>query len=95
MSVPSPSPIRSRIAPRDGPIAKAARTLHLTVEEFREKLPELYSRGFPRPDQTTGMFDLEAIDRWQNARHPHLFGDASAQSTAEARKVAEERLARL
>jgi hypothetical protein len=27
------------------------------------------ARGFPRPDPTTGMFDLAAIDQWMTARH--------------------------
>ena len=91
----SPAPIRSRVAVRDGPITKAARKLHLTVDQFRSVLPELYRRGFPRPDATTGMFDLEAIDRWQDSRHPHLFENGGPESLAEARKLAEERLARL
>jgi hypothetical protein len=35
-------------------------------------LPALLARGFPRPDPTTGMFDLAAIDHWMTARHdPH------------------------
>jgi hypothetical protein len=95
MNPPRPSFIRSKVVPRDGPIAKAARVLHLSVAEFREKLPELYGRGFPRPDATTGMFDLVAIDRWQSARHPQLFCSDGPESPGEAHKVAEERLARL
>jgi hypothetical protein len=27
------------------------------------------ARGFPRPDPTTSMFDLAAIDQWMTARH--------------------------
>jgi hypothetical protein len=48
---------------------KAARRLHLTLEDFRAKLPELLKRGFPAPDPTTGMFYLPAIDRWLEAQH--------------------------
>src|SRR5262249_49544723 len=48
---------------------KAARRLHLTLAEFGAKLPELLARGFPGPDQTTGMYDLDAIDQWRAARH--------------------------
>jgi hypothetical protein len=77
------------------PITKAARHLGLTIDQFRAKLPELYRRNFPAPDPTTGMFDLEAIGRWQNNRHPHLFETAGPESPAEARMLAEERLARL
>lgn len=90
-----PAAIRLKVAVRDAPVTKAARKLGLTLEQFRVKLPELYERGFPRPDPTTGMFDLEAIDRWQSNRHPHLFGNSGPESPTDARKLAEERLARL
>jgi hypothetical protein len=69
MSRPAPPPIRHRVEPRDVPASKAARRLHLTLEQFREKLPELHRRGFPTPDPTTGMFFLPAIDKWMEARH--------------------------
>jgi hypothetical protein len=61
--------IRFRVDPRDVPAEKAARRLHLTPAEFGAKLPELLARGFPAPDPTTGMYDLDAIDRWMTARH--------------------------
>ena len=61
--------LRFRVDPRDVPAEKAARRLHLTPAEFRGKLPELLARDFPRPDPTTGMFDLTAIDDWMTARH--------------------------
>jgi hypothetical protein len=61
--------IRFRVEPRDVPIEKAARRLHLTTTEFQVKLPALLARGFPQPDPTTGMFDLAAIDQWMTARH--------------------------
>jgi hypothetical protein len=63
------SPIRFRVDPRDVPLEKAARRLHLSTTEFRINLPALLARGFPRPDPTTGMFDLAAIDQWMTARH--------------------------
>src|SRR5262245_3230423 len=50
--------LRFRVDPRDVPAEKAARRLHLTPVEFRAKLPELLARDFPRPNPTTGMFDL-------------------------------------
>src|SRR5262249_34826181 len=59
--------IRFRVEPRDIPVEKAARRLHLTMTGA--KLPALLARGFPRPDPTTGMFDLAAIDQWMTARH--------------------------
>jgi hypothetical protein len=91
---PTPAKIRHKVAPRDVPISQAARKLHLTVAEFRAKLPELYKRQFPRPDPTTGMFDLVAIDAWQDARNPQVFSGAG-NGPLDARTVAEERLARL
>lgn len=65
--------IRYRVDPRDVPIEKAARRLHLTKAELERYLPKLYARGFPEPDETTGMFDLDAIDEWRRRRHPELF----------------------
>jgi hypothetical protein len=91
---PIPAKIRHKVAPRDGTISQAARKLHLTVTEFREKLPELYKRKFPHPDPTTGMFDMVAIDIWQDARNPQVFSGAG-NGPLDARTVAEERLARL
>jgi hypothetical protein len=66
---PSPAHIRFAVEPRDVPPSKAARRLHLSLEEFRAKLPELLKRGFPGADPTTGMFFLPAIDKWMAARH--------------------------
>jgi len=60
--------IRYRVAPRDVPPVKAARRLHLTLHEFEQKKEELFRRGFPRSDETTGMFDLAAIDAWMDQR---------------------------
>lgn len=65
--------LKYRVDPRDIPAGKAARRLHLSLSEFREMLPALYKRGFPKPDETTGMYDLDAIDAWRHRRHPHLF----------------------
>jgi hypothetical protein len=66
---PLRSSIRYPVEPRDIPPTKAARRLHLTLEEFRAKLPELLKRGFPPADPTTGMFFLPAIDKWMESRH--------------------------
>jgi hypothetical protein len=66
------SSVRFKVEPGDAPAEKAARRLHLTPAEFQKKLPELLARGFPQPDPTTGMFDLEAIDAWRRRRFPHL-----------------------
>jgi hypothetical protein len=66
--------IRYRVDPRDVPLEKAARRLHLTPAEFDARLPELLKRGFPPADSTTAMFDLDAINAWMSGRHPKLFG---------------------
>jgi len=57
----------------DVPPDVAAKRLGLTLEAFMAALPLLDGRGFPAPDQTTGNYDLEAIDRWRRSRHPQLF----------------------
>jgi hypothetical protein len=67
MSVTGAS-IRYAVTPRDVPAPKAARRLHLTLAEFEEVKEELFRRGFPRPDPTTGMFDLHKVDEWMDAR---------------------------
>src|SRR5262245_795878 len=64
----SPSPIRFRVQPRDVPPVKAARKLHLTLAEFNRLREGLHARGFPQPDETTGNYDLRAIERWMDAR---------------------------
>jgi hypothetical protein len=59
----------------DVPPVAAARRMGLSLDAFRDALPELIARGFPRADETTGNFDLDAIDTWCRARNPHLFPD--------------------
>src|SRR5258707_4999401 len=60
----------------DVPPVSAARRMGLSLDAFREALPELVSRGFPQADETTGNFDLDAIDVWRRTRNPHLFPDS-------------------
>jgi hypothetical protein len=90
-----PNSIRFPVDPRDVPPEKAARRLHLTLAEFNAKLPELLARGFPAADVTTGMYDLKAIDAWQDARSglaPALTQTAAPRNAADGFK---ERVARL
>lgn len=68
-----PSEVRYRVDPSFAPAAKVARKLHLTESQFRECEVRLYARGFPRPDPDTGMYHLEAIDRWAKRQRPDLF----------------------
>jgi hypothetical protein len=86
--------VRYHVTPRDAPAAVAARVLGLTESQFAEKLSELLARGFPKPDETTGLYDLDAIDVWRRRRHPQLFLTAPEQAR-DARAVFSERLARL
>jgi len=76
--------LRFRVEPRDVPAAAAARRLGLSEQAFREALPQLVARGFPAADETTGFFDLAAIDEWQSRRHPGLFL-TSAETARDAR----------
>ena len=64
----SVSSIRFSVSPRDVPPFKAARRLHLTLNQFDLVLPELLERGFPKADPTTGHYDLTAIDHWMDER---------------------------
>jgi hypothetical protein len=88
--------MRYKLAPGTGdcpPIA-AARALWLTLEAFQEKLPDLVKRGFPPPDQTTGNFDMDAINAWRRSRYPHLFRENLTPVTTarNASDVVRERL---
>ena len=87
--------MRFRIEPRDVPPDAAARRLGKTLTDFGAALPDLVARGFPQADPTTGNFDLAAIDRWCDARHPHLFGGGPAIEARDAKDVVRDRLAKL
>jgi hypothetical protein len=60
--------LRCRVDPRDVPAAKAARKIGLTLVEFDRVKAELFARGFPTPDPTTGLYDLKAIEVWRDVR---------------------------
>lgn len=87
--------MRFHVEPRDVPPEMAARRLGKTRAELELALPDLIARGFPQPDPTTGNFDLAAIDRWCDARHPHLFGSGVAIEARDAKDVVRDRLAKL
>jgi hypothetical protein len=87
--------MRFRIEPRDVPLEAAARRLGKTRAELEVVLPDLLARGFPQADPTTGNFDLAAIDRWCDARHPHLFRGGDAMYARDARDVVRDRLTKL
>jgi hypothetical protein len=87
--------MRFTAKPRDLPPAEAARRLGIDVPEFNAKLPNLLARGFPKPDPDTGNFDMLAIDRWCDARHPHLFGGEVPMQALHSGTVAKERIAKM
>ena len=85
--------IRIAVAPRDVPPREVARHLGLSLGAFELVREELFARGFPRPDPTTGNYDLVAVGAWMDARH-----GGSLTSEAKPRNAAEvfgERAARL
>lgn len=84
---------RFRVDPRDIPTDATARRLGMTVAAFVAALPNLVARGFPRADPDTGNFDLAAIDRWCDARHPHIFGSNAAMGARDAATVVADRIA--
>jgi hypothetical protein len=93
---------RFRLPPgSDVPPVAAARRMGLSLDAFREALPELVSRGSPQADETTGNFDLDAIDAWRRARHPHYFSDCldacesppkSCMTTADASEAIRQKI---
>ena len=87
--------MRYRIECRDVPPEEAARRLGIKPNIFADKLPNLFARGFPRPDPDTGNFDLQAIDRWMDSRNPHLFGVGAEMGARDARTVVGDRIQRM
>lgn len=88
--------MRFHVEPRDVSPDAAARRLGLTLAEFNAKLSNLIERGFPAADPDTGNYDLDAINRWQDARHPHLSkGGETALGARDAGAVAKGRIAKL
>jgi hypothetical protein len=83
------------VEPLDIPPAAAARRLGLTLEDFQKKLPDLLRRGFPAPDETTGNFCLEAVDRWRLRRFPTLFPATSVEGPKTDRETARARIEKL
>lgn len=84
-----------RVEPRDIPPEMAARRLGKTLADFTVALPRLTARGFPSADPDTGNYDICAIDRWCDARHPHLWGSTAPMLARDAATVARDRIAKL
>jgi hypothetical protein len=70
--------------------------LGLSVSEFEARRSELRERDFPEPDPTTGLYCVEAVDRWRLRRHANLFPElTTAPAAAHAGAVFDDRLRRL
>jgi hypothetical protein len=90
MSRPRRIPYRGDVEP-----ALVAELLGLSLTEFKARLKVLGARKFPDPDPTTGLYCIEAVDRWRLRRHPNLFPElTSAPNAAHADAVFAERLRR-
>jgi hypothetical protein len=87
----------SRIPDRgDVPRTTVARLLGLSPADFDRLLPDLERRSFPSADTTTGLFCIEAVDKWRLARHPKLFPALTdAPAALHAESVFAERLNRM
>jgi hypothetical protein len=89
---------RPRRIPARGDIAASivAELLGLSLSDFEVQRAALCERGFPGPDPTTGLYCVEAVDRWRLRRYPRLFPELTASPTAaHADAVFNERLGRL
>jgi hypothetical protein len=70
--------------------------LGLSASDFYAKLDQLHQRGFPCADVTTGLYCVEAVDRWRLRRHGQLFPELTiAPAAAHAGAVFDDRLRRL
>lgn len=89
---------RPRTIPERGdvPPAMVAQRLGLTLEAFAATRVELERRGFPAPDETTGLYCIEAVDRWRLRRHARLFPELTGAPMArQADEVYDGRMQRL
>lgn len=75
---------RTREIPHRGDVPErvVAQLLGLTEAEFRAKRGELARRRFPEPDPTTGLYCIEAVDRWRLLRNQHLFSELTPKAEA-------------
>ena len=91
MSRPRRIPNRGDVAP-----SAVAELLGLSLGDFNSSAGALRRRGFPEPDPTTGLYCIEAVERWRLLRHPQLFPELTGSRTAaHADAVFNERLRRL
>jgi hypothetical protein len=76
--------------------AAVAQRLGLALADFEARRQELHKRGFPEPDPTTGLYAIEAVDRWRLLRFPKLFPELTASPVAvNAAAVFDQRMRKL
>lgn len=84
--------------PDKGDIARAlvAQRLGMSVADFDARRADLEARGFPEADETTGLYAVEAVDRWRLRRYPRLFPELTASRAAvDAGAVFEQRMGKI
>jgi hypothetical protein len=90
MSRPPRIPERGDVA-----VPLVAKLLGMSPEEFALWRSDLERRGFPEPDPTTGLYCIEAVDRWRLRRYPKLFPELTTVPAAvDAAAVFVERMGR-
>jgi hypothetical protein len=89
MTGPRRLPVRGDVA-----ASVVAEVLGLSLADSKARQSALRERGFPEPDPTTGLYCIEAVDRWRMRRHPRLFPKLASAPTAAHAGVAvfDERL---
>jgi hypothetical protein len=80
--------MRFRVEPRDVRPEYAARRLGPTY-------PEEIARGFSRADTGTANHDLDAVNKWRMAGHPHLNGGEHTIEAHDASTAAADRIVKL
>jgi hypothetical protein len=75
---------RPRRIPARGDVVASvlSELLGLSLADFEARQPALRERGFPEPEPTTGLYCIEAVDRWRPRRDPHLFPELRITPTA-------------
>jgi hypothetical protein len=90
MSRPPRIPERGDVA-----VPLVAKLLGMSPDEFALWRSDLERRGFPEPDPTTGLYCIEAVDRWRLRRYPKLFPELTTVPPAvDAAAVFVERMGR-
>lgn len=89
---------RPRHIPTRGDVTASAvaELLGLSLADFEARRAALTARDFPDLDPTTGLYCIEAVDRWRLRRHARLFPElTAAPAAAHADAVFAERMRRL